>query len=456
MLKYLALALCCLGGLVPLWAEETSVPLDSAGTVVVIDAPLERRLHLFDAVPGFLEARLFVRPDSSLLLEVSREADGHLARERRPLTALEVVELRREVSARLALAHAPVLREPEDARGRFLTGMTILSLGYYGWAVPYATDAPSGRVYGGMYMLTSAAGILVPFLLTRDVQVPPGASALGLYGGTRGILYGVLLDLALAGKHAGGRDMVGIGMATSLAGLVGGYQLGWTTRLEAGRAGAIGVYGDFGLYNGAMSGVLISAQWLDADDPNAAAAMTLLGGAAGLGVGTLLSGRQSYSRGDNAVLRTAGLLGIAVPATVLDMTSSSDWQAFAAATMAGSVAGLAAGHYLTRDVDFTTTQGTLVELGAVGGALVGLGLAYLTQPSGEDRSDRYTLLGTVGAAGGLALTYKAMRKDAPVALRRSAWDIDLAPEGLLALAAGERLHLPPELPLPLARVSVRF
>ncbi len=456
MLKYLASAAWLLLGIISAAAQETSVPLDSAGTVHVIDAPLERQLHLFDDVAGFLEARLFQLADSSYVLEISSEADGRLTRERRALTTAAAEDFRREVSARLGRQRGPMARELEDARGRFLTGMSILSLGYYGWAVPYVMQVESGRVYGGVYMLTSASGILVPFLLSRDAFVPEGAAALGLYGGSRGIFYGILLDVALAGEHARGRDMVGIGLMTSLAGLVGGYQSGWNARLDAGTAGAIGAYGDFGLYEGVMAGVLINEQWLDADHPNGVAAVTLLGGVAGMGAGALFSSRQSYGRGDNAVLRTTGLLGIAVPVTALDLSGDVHWQSFAAATMAGTAVGLAAGHWLTRDVDLTKTQGTLIELGAMGGGLVGLGLAYLTQPVGEDQSDRYTLLGTLGAAGGFALTYKAMLHNAPAARKRSAWDLDLAPEGMIALAAGSRLHLPPNVPLPLARLSVRF
>ena len=63
--------------------RETQVPIDPERGVVEVGPDLRRELGLFGDVAGFQIARLFRQDDGTLVLEISRLADGTLVRDRR-------------------------------------------------------------------------------------------------------------------------------------------------------------------------------------------------------------------------------------------------------------------------------------------------------------------------------------------------------------------------------------
>src|SRR5271154_3229952 len=82
-------------------AQEVQVPFDSARTIQVIDQDIEKKLGLFSSYPHFLEARLYLEPESSYILEVTSFENGQLVKGRLPITASTVKLLREKVDALL-------------------------------------------------------------------------------------------------------------------------------------------------------------------------------------------------------------------------------------------------------------------------------------------------------------------------------------------------------------------
>ena len=87
----------------PVLAQETQVPLDESGSLMVIDASVDEAEELFPDFPGFREARLFRVSEDAYVLEVLYESAGEVVRERRSLTPEEVSSLRARVADYLSL-----------------------------------------------------------------------------------------------------------------------------------------------------------------------------------------------------------------------------------------------------------------------------------------------------------------------------------------------------------------
>jgi hypothetical protein len=177
------------------------------------------------------------------------------------------------------------------------------------------------------------------------------------------------------------------------------------------------------------------------------AATFLAGAAGGMVVGNLLSDHQEYSQGDGYVLRETSLAGIGAGLALADMADGNR-SAFEFALMTGSALGIAAGHRLTRDVNFTPSQGTIIGLSELGGALIGLGVAYLADARG---ASGYLGLGTIGGMAGFGLAYHAYSHQAQALPRHSFWNMGLSPEGLLTLDRSGAIRIVPGM-----RIGVQF
>jgi hypothetical protein len=375
-------------------------------------------------------------------------------RVRLPLSAQEAFEFRQKVTERIEQEKPRAVLD-QEGRAKLLGGTLALSLGYYGWAAPVTFDIDDGRAFAAMYMLTSGAGFFIPLYGTRDIPVTDAAATLALYGGTRGIVHGMFLYIMAKGEDASGRGIVGFGMLGSLSEAMTFFSLADRSNMSAGTAEVIGIGGDFGI--GWGLGAAHLADFFDQDRERSIAGSLLLGSAAGLVGGKMLANRQPYTRGDAYVLRGVGILGAYIPLAVVDMAEPDDGKAYTAASMLGSVIGLGLGHRLVRGKDFTTGQGTLINLSELAGGLVGLGVAYLvSSDADDDNSALYLTSSALGATGGFLLLYRSFARRAEAYEKSSSWNIQFAPEGLLALAMNQRLKRSSERAIPLAKLEFRF
>jgi hypothetical protein len=408
-------------------AQEVQVPLDREGKIEVIDPGLETKLGLFTTYQDFREARLFQISDSSYVLEITYQLAERTMKTRLPQSASQVADLREKVSQRKT-EQAPETRLNHEGRAWLLVGSAALSLGYYGWAVPVALQVDDGKTAVALYMLTSGAGFFVPLALTSSIDVTDAHAILYVYGGTRGILHGVFLNNLLFGGDATARGGITWGMLGSIGESIAGFSL--ASKKTAGTASTIGVCGDIGL--GLALGTSGLLDFYDSGQERALAATILLGSGVGFVAGSLLAKDQPYTRGDSFVLEATSLLGAYIPLATLDLFGVKGGKTFTAASMAGAVAALYVAHgYLLRGKDFTTGQGIMIQLGTLGGGLMGAGIAYLLS---SDRGDATLFLtsSAIGALGGFALTYGQFSGQAQTKESSSSWRLNLNPTGLLA------------------------
>jgi hypothetical protein len=443
-------------------SQETQVPLDQGGKVTVVDKALEVQLGLFPEYEGFEEARLFQSDDSTFTLEILYRAGDKLQKVSRPLSSVDVLALRTRVSAAVQ-AKAPATGLDQSGRSAFLIGTALLSLGYYGWAVPYVLHADDGSTAGGLYMVTSGLGFFGPFLLTRHRSVTDAEATLSLYGATRGVVHGWCVSALLFGEDREARDTITSGMLTSFAEYAAGFVVADRGKMGTGSAEAVSAVGDFGLGLGWGAHYLI-----DRHNEKLQASAMLGGSGAGLLAGGLLARSQHYTRGDAYVLRAAGTLGAYV-GMAASASASDDEKAAVASSMAGAVAGLGAGHQLLRGRDFTTGQGVLINLSQVAGALFAAGLLSITGTD-TDPVWPYMAASSVGAAVGFWATYRSLGDKARTHGRESSGEyppgrlsslrLDVCPEGLLAYAGtwlgDSRTRGMSSRPAPILRLQYRF
>lgn len=434
-------------------AQEVQIPLDSAGTLQQLDANLERELRLFPAYSDFLEARLFLLADSSFALEIRFGDPARMLRERIPMSAGEAAAFRQMVSERLRRERPQALLDRTGVN-RLIIGTTTLAVGFYSWAPIVMFDLENPASAMTTVLFSTAAGIVLPILITQQTSVSEAEARLALYGGTRGILHGIFIQRLLT-REDDGRAAVSGAFVGSVGEMICGFQIASVNNLSAGRAAAIGVLGDFGFGIG-MGAAEVAGFYDDHKQIRAAAATILAGSAAGLAGGAVLSNQQSYTVGDAAVLRETGLLGAMIPLTIMDIARSRESDTYVAAAMVGSVAGIAAGHLLTRDTDLSATQGLQITLATLAGGLFGMGIGDVVARGshGENESVPYLIGATLGGTLGFAVAYGSISSKQRNS-KLTSWNVSLAPEGLVDMLSNDphRSDFPAP---PLIRASVRF
>lgn len=448
--------LCLLVGIVSAllasWcaAQETQVPLDEQGQLMVIDRAVETQLRFFTEYPGFQSAKLLQLSDSSFVLEIEYSPERDVQLVRIPMTLMEMKLFRARISGAMMGKDFEAGAE-HGGRTAFLLVTTALSLGYYGWTLPYALDIEEPEVFTGVYLLTSGAGFFGPLLLTRNRRVTDASATLSFYGGTRGAVHGIYVDQLLYGDYKDFRRAATTSLLTSVAEYAVGFVVADRTDMSGGTAEVIGAGGDFGLAFGWGA-----AYALDIEGSREKAATALACSGLGLYGGHLLSRWQNYTRGDAYFLRAAVNLlaydALAVAGPVVHEGSDDETNALTASAMAGGVGGIVLGHYLARGKNFTTGQGVLIHVGEFTGALFGLGLALVA--GAEEWGLLYS--SAAGATGGFFLTYYLFAPDARKMDRWSSLHLELCPPGLMVLARHDKGDQSGRGALPLLRLQYRF
>jgi hypothetical protein len=456
LLTAIILLLCAAGAT----AQEVQVPLDREGAVGEIDRELARRLGLFlDEYPDLEVVRLYQADTGGFVLEIAFVRDGRRARQRVPMTAAEVDALRSRVSEAIS-RQAPEVTLDQEGRFLLLGTTTFMGLGFYGWAVPVILDMDSPRAVLSTYMFTAGASFVLPYLYTRDRPVTYGMANAGFWGATRGASHGALLSEALD-PEGDGRLAAALGLGASLAEGLLGYNWARATDMSAGRAHTIGNFGDFGSALGATSMMVIQP-----GGDRAVPATVLAGSLAGIGVGAGLADRFPYSWGDAEVQRAGFVLGAANAGVVFDWVAddpSDDQVRLLGALFAGGgLAGAYATHRAMEGLDFSVSQGFLIDLGTVAGGLLGSGLAFLISSEEVDDPTLFFTLAALGADAGFLATFAGLADDARDRARtreergHGSLEVDFNPAALLALEHLPESTVEHDFAVPLVSIRYRF
>jgi hypothetical protein len=443
---------------------ERQVPMLPDAGIVEISPELRERLGLFPEIAGFRAGRLFTLEGGGAALELEWVEGDRVVRERRILSGAEVDAFRSRLTALMAQGGAPGVFTREG-RGGLVLGHTLLGLGYHGWAVPVALDVDSSRGSVAAYLLTAGASFYLPYRLTRGRSVTDTHRNLSLYGGTRGIVSGLLVGDLLAGDGLDGDDPVPArlagGVALGALGGLAGFAAVDRWGPELGQAELWGAFGDGGLLAGAAVAFLAGpyrdhevevrdgdAVYLERRTRNRRLGhlVTLAGQGAGLATGAWLAARRDYDTGDVSVLRSAGVLGMQVGATAARLGGADTGVPYVSGMLAGGVAAVVASDRWIGPQGLSTSEGLLVNAGHLAGAAAALGTTYLLVDDVGSHETALLTASTLGALAGAGLVWRAVAPSARRAPLRGGsasrgpggMHLRLHPAGILEGWLGER------------------
>lgn len=444
-------------------AQESSVPVDSAGRLDRIDTELEAKLGLFPEISTFREARVFQSDSATFILQVTYHAGSQLMQRRTTLTLSQLHAFRQRVADSIA-ARATQIALDQDGRAGLLVATTAISLGYYGTAITVAADMDDGRTVVGTYMLAGATGFFLPYLLTNNRPVRAADGSLATSGMVLGAGHGFAASLLVNGQDNSPEAALGWSVPFSIAEGVAGYMIADGYQLSHGKAAMIANGGVLGF--GVGSGVAFLADLYDRGDERAVGALMLGGSAGGFLLGNAMANAQPYTAGDASVVGATALLGGFVPlffAELIDPDGdNTDGKIHVGGVMLGATGGMLIGGELVRGKDFTNSQATYIGLGEAAGGLLGLGISYLlASENGAGNISAYLGASSAGAVGGYALLYNLMSPQARTRSDREGdekdgflYDFQVSPSGLATLFSGN--DIPEKMVVPLASFSCRW
>jgi hypothetical protein len=448
----------------PAVAQEKRVPFDSTGQVDEIDADLEARLALFPHYTSFKWAKLYRLPDSTYALDIRHATPGFTVVTRTALSPTEAATLRSRVEEGMrkffpapppVAAATTIYDSAREGREILVSGTTLNALFLYGVAVPVMLGTDIGTsipIYGA----TAVAGYAIPRLLTRNSNISPGAARLAVGGATIGFLQGGLVNDIVNGRKATFEGFMGWGTGVSIATEIGGYYLGKHLGISEGRAEITTVGGMLGFGIGVTAAGI--ADLYGPSKTSARGTVMLIGSQLGYIGGYALGGSGRYTVGDARVVFASGVIGAYVPLVVIALIQADTPPALLLAPIAGSVAGVGLGHMLVGMKDFSTSQGTLVVVGTVGGMVVGFlgGLAVTPERRDYDKLYGAVAGSAIGGLAGYTVFMTSISGSAEEGKIGSLINIRLAPEGAATFALRDRLHLPESTTFPLLQVEGRF
>jgi hypothetical protein len=382
---------------------ERPVPFDSAGLVPVMTPYLADRAALrppwWPVSGAFVDARLFTANDSTYVLAVTRKTG---VVERYALSAVDRDAIRAVVSK----LPREVIMARKDSRNAFIRGQSFLGLVAYAPAFTVAI-ASNDASAGAAYLVVAGGTFFAASEISRRFFIDKPQTDLAFNLGHNGALAGWALAYVLqAHDEAQG--------AGAFIGGIGGAALGLGIARNMTEADAVGAA--FGSDIGALIGLgtaeaLKGQSHCDVQPDNsfvchgprisdrAVVALTLASGIIGYPLGVLYPRNANYNvtPGDIQTLWPSAGVGALVGSMFVGDRSSSN--AVAAALTGGGVVGMIVGdRFLVRRFDHSRADGGRVTLGAFAGALMGAGVAALTNTSDPNPH----LVSGLAAFGGLA------------------------------------------------------
>lgn len=411
----LALALVVTSARASAQVVERPEPFDSSGRVPAITPTVAARLQLqppaWRITGDYRDARLFAGGDGGWVIVVTRR-DG--TQERYAVTAADrdylraktanlppglVEQITTTVSA-TAREGLQTIEQP-SARGAFIVTQSLLGLTVYAPSFAYAVSN-DGAGRAATYLLVAGGTYFAAASLSRDLRITPPqnvlATQMALSGGAAG------WALAYAADAPEDGQAVGI-FAGSLAGTAAGLWLGRDMTSAGAMAASSGSNGLALVAAGVMAATGTLDEAADGGSPRAAALGLVAAGALGYPLGARYARTTGYhvTGGDVGTLWVAGALGTAAAGTILAAMDATSDEGIYLGLTAGFVGGVLAGdRLLVRRFDHSWGQSATVAAGAVGGGLMGAGVAVLVD---QDDPDPAVVLGllTAGAVTGVGV-----------------------------------------------------
>ncbi|HEU5183338.1 MAG TPA: hypothetical protein VFU01_02145 [Gemmatimonadaceae bacterium] len=381
---------------------ESPAPFDSAGRIMTITPPLAARIALspdvWPVTGDYEEARLYSSSGGDYILAVRRRGG---AIERYTITPDTREALRVAVTRGMAVSGRPVSEEQpeiisEPARGAFVRNQMLIAALIYGPAA--ATFPEKGSERTAAYLLVTGGTFFALMAASKNIGVTRAQNHLATDGAYRGSFIARGLAFAFDVDEDEEDAWAASALLGGILGSLVGFQLGRGYTDSEARASTFGST-TLAATTAGMLGALGAFEGDDGGD-RAAVGAIVAAGLLGYPLGVRYPRRASYrvTAGDVMVLLPAGLVGAGLAATPV---ANSDDRAVGALITAGYLTGVLVGdRLLVRRYDFTESEARLTQLGTLAGALMGLGVAVMTDPSDP------VAIGLIaaGGLGGLTLT----------------------------------------------------
>jgi len=382
-------------------AQEKQVCIDESGKIYSIDSKLEQKLQMFSEYENFQEAIVFQSNDSTFVLEIIYLEQGQVLRKRLPLAFEELSNLRKKVTQKLTIS-LPQYRYDQSGRARLLRHTLLMSLGFYGWALPSVLEVHDGRTAAAVYLLTSGSSFFFPYTFTFDQSVPQGATELAIFGSKYGIAHGMATGFMLFGDNATYSQIMSPAIIVSVTEGIWGYNFAKETNMSEGSAAIKASMSNVGF----LWGLAFAHMADELENLRINGSFSLLGAAGGWYVGSKFDQKDNYTRGDVKILESSNSIGALFVASLISHFKPDREQFYSAAAIIGSAGGVIAGKRLIKNRDFSLGQGLLVNLGEVAGGATGLGLYYIVTTDESSSLQGWLTSGTIGAALGSWLVYR--------------------------------------------------
>lgn len=287
---------------------------------------------------------------------------------------------------------------------------------YYGTAADIIFEL-NGPAAAGVPIITAGASVLVPLLINTDKVIDYDALVLNGHGKTIGWAHGMALGTLIGGEKAWYGEnnnsnnyklTVGLGALSSIGLGILGNSLAKNNDWSEGRVELYRHYGWLMPYAGFFTMASFS------DEPRVYGAGILLSGAGGYLIADRISKMNDYTRGDIRSTQVLTILngglgwGIFIDLVenqVLDEDKFSRSQFLV--PVVGALSGTLLGHLWMKNTRLTPQQGMLTAYSALGGAVLGLGIALIID---SEKMTPYYLLPYAGGLGAFAYTVERLRK----------------------------------------------
>jgi hypothetical protein len=285
----------------------------------------------------------------------------------------------------------------------------VVSSGWHGLLYGIALDIIfelDGPAAAGIPVITAGGSILAPFIFNPERSIDYDVLILSGHGKSLGWVHGFGLATLIGGENAWNEDnyklTVAAGALTSIGGGILARQLAANNDWSEGR---VGLYQHYGWIM-PFTGMSLSAAF--SDEPRVYGAAALLGGAAGYFIGGKVSDWNDFTRGEvraTQVLTTlTGGLGYGI---MMDAVVDEPDRSSLIIPATGLLAGTVIGHFWTRNANLTPQQGNLTAYAAAGGAVIGLGIALLTE---SEKATPYYAIPFATGLGAYAFTLERLRR----------------------------------------------
>lgn len=259
---------------------------------------------------------------------------------------------------------------------------------FYGGAIDVIAELEGGAA-AGVPLITAGASMLLPLITNREREIDYDALVLNNHGKTIGWEHGFALASLVAGENAwkgtaeedsnsnNYKYTVGFGALSSIGLGILGYNLARNNDWSEGQVELYRLYGWIMPYTG------FSLMASFSDEPRLYGASVLLFGAGGYLLADRVNNWYEYTRGDmraTQVLTALNFgLGWGIFAELVDEEEWEDAQSpYWLIPAAGALSGTLAGHFWLKNKNLTPRQGMLTVYAASGGAILGLGVALIT------------------------------------------------------------------------------